>query len=348
MAEWEMMGALEQKKKSSLFPVPAGDNLSRENDFRKRSSTWAQMLFCSPPLHFPSRSVSHIHMQTHCSVNPWWMSTSQMWGYEVWGFPFPRGLWWLGWDRGPMLRKQSRLHFLLSQRERGKRVSDQCFISFLRQNTDHGGGHGKSRSRRNGGGRGRTLSLSAGPPLPVWGGSPLLGTPWSHPLLRGASVLASNGALNQQPWKANGGVRHAYTHTHARPDYWSGKHTYPHSLSDRKQCCLEQTSTSCVYWGLFTEMAQSKSIMSCPVHHYHHHSRDITAHLLIATLPYLCLQLPANHKHSPHSPHWWPKFGNVSVSGSRFSVKFATNWNTLGLNCLFFPFTHHVDRRPNI
>lgn len=253
------------------------------------------MLFCSPSLHFPSRSFSHIHMQTHCSVNPWWMSTSQMCGYEVWGFPFPRGLWWLGWERGPILRKQSRLHFLLSQREERERVSDQCFISFLRQNTDHGGGHGKNRSKGNGGGRGRALSLSAGPPRPVRGGSPLLGAQWSHALLRGTSLLASSGALNQEPWKANGGVRRA--HTRARPDYWSGKHTYPHSWSDRKQCCLEQTSTSCVYWGLFTEMAQSKSIMCCPLHHCHHHSRDITAHLLIATPLYLCLQAPANHKH---------------------------------------------------
>lgn len=30
----------------------------------------------------------HVHMYT---LNLWWMSTSQMWAHERWGFPFPRG-----------------------------------------------------------------------------------------------------------------------------------------------------------------------------------------------------------------------------------------------------------------
>lgn len=77
------------KSKPSPFSIPVGANLSRENDFRKGSSTQAQMLFCSP-LHFPSRSFFHTHADTLLSL--WWMSTSQMWGYEVGGFPFPRGL----------------------------------------------------------------------------------------------------------------------------------------------------------------------------------------------------------------------------------------------------------------
>lgn len=202
-----------------------------------------------------------------------------------------------------MFRKQSRVHFLLSQRDERERVSDQCFISFLRQNTDHGGGHGKSMSRRNGVAEEEPfpsqlrLHFLCEEEVPCWACSDLILGYEAFP------SLASRRALNQQQWKANGGVRRAHTHTHACPDYWSGKHTHPHSRPNRKQCCLEQTSTSCVYWGLFAERAQSKSIMSCPLHHYHHHSRDITAHLLIATRPYLCLQPPANPKHLQQPPH---------------------------------------------
>lgn len=124
---------------------------------------------------------------------------------------------------------------------------------------DHEGGHGKNWSRSSGGGKGRALSLSAVPPLPVWGGgSPWLGAQWSHDSnLWGASVLANGDALNRQPWEAKGGVRSM--HTHMPVLIIAVESTPPHSRPNRKQCSLEQTSTSCVCWGPFTKRPQSKS-----------------------------------------------------------------------------------------
>lgn len=76
---------------------------------------------------------------------------------------FPEALGGLGGSEGASLVNRAGS---ASGLVRG-RVSDRCFMSFLRQNTDHGGGRGKSRSGRNRPGRGRALSLSAASLLPV-------------------------------------------------------------------------------------------------------------------------------------------------------------------------------------
>lgn len=149
-------------------------------------------------------------------------------------------------------------------------------------------------------------------------------TCWAHSdLILSYEALPSRRAAAL--WTGSNGRRMGRVrgaHTHACTDYWSGKHTHPYSRSNRKQCCLEQTSTSCVYWGPFTERAQSKSIMSRPPYHYHHHSRGITAHLLIATRTYLCLQPPPTPKHPQQSPSLmtqvWTCF---SVRKSAFPLK---------------------------
>lgn len=125
---------------------------------------------------------------------------------------FPGAIGWLWRERGPLLCKHNRLHFLLGQKKGRGSECEQCFMLFLRQNTDHGGGRGRSRTWRNGGGRGRALSLSAAPPLPVWGGSPLLDAHWSHSRLRGASALARSGSLNRQLKKENWEVRCMHAH----------------------------------------------------------------------------------------------------------------------------------------
>lgn len=53
---------------------------------------------------------------------------------------FPGAIGWLWRERGPLLCKHNRLHFLLGQKKGRGSEREQCFMLFLRQNTDHRGG----------------------------------------------------------------------------------------------------------------------------------------------------------------------------------------------------------------
>ena len=85
---------------------------------------------------------------------------------------------------------------------------------------------------------------------------------------------------------------HTHTHTHACPDYHSGKHTHTHTAGPTGSTAARNKQALPVCTGARSQREPNQNPMSCPLHHYHHHSGDITAHLLIATRPYLCLQPP--------------------------------------------------------
>lgn len=84
---------------------------------------------------------------------------------------------------------------------------------------------------------------------------------------------------------------HTHTHTHACPDYHSGKHTHTHTAGQTGNTAVWNKQALPVY-GAHSQSGPNQNLMSCVLHHYHHRSADITAHLLIATRPYLCLQSP--------------------------------------------------------
>lgn len=160
--------------------------------------------------------------------------------------------------------------------------------------------------------------------------------------------------------------------SHRRQIRGQGLDTHPHTRTQTRLSWLSQWKTythphswlfptgSTAGWDkqalpvcarAHSQSKANQTPMFCPLHHYRRHSADITAHLLIATRPYLCLSVCLHPKHpiQHHPHHRQPKLGHVSPCGSQlFLLKLTTNWNTLGLNCLFFPFTHHVDRRANI
>lgn len=168
-------GGLLNKSTSSSSSIAAGVNLSKRKTFSGKDHQHQHRCSSVLSLFAPTGSLYPIYTCRHISLSicdgcPLHKCEQMKSGDSR----FPGAIGWLWRERGPLLCKHNRLHFLLGQRKGRGSEREQCFMLFLRQNTDHGGGQGRNRTWRNGGGRGRALSLSAAPPLPVWGGSPLL------------------------------------------------------------------------------------------------------------------------------------------------------------------------------
>lgn len=88
----------------------------------------------------------------------------------------------------------------------------------------------------------------------------------------------------------------AHTHTHKNThtslswlSQWKTYILHPHSRLTGNSAAWNKQALP-VLTGARSQRGSNQNPMSCPLHHYHHHSGDITAHLLIATRPYLCLQ----------------------------------------------------------
>lgn len=95
------------------------------------------------------------------------------------------------------------------------------------------------------------------------------------------------------------GLTHTCTKTYTRLSWLSQWKTYthPHSRLTGNSAAWNKKALP-VLTGARSQRGSNQNPMSCPLHHYHHHSGDITAHLLIATRPYLCLQ-PPNTQRNP-------------------------------------------------
>lgn len=172
--------------------------------------------------------------------------------------------------------------------------------------TKHGRWRRTWEELEQGGTSGRALSLSAAPPLPVWGGSPSLAGQWSHhtsPLVipEKRTVLWATNHNNHNRETEEWGT---CTRTHMPVLIIAVENSHPLCRPNRKQCYSKQTSTSCANWGLFTERPQSKtnvlSTASLSASFRRHYCPFAKNHMALFMLT------PPKPKHQMHLPHWWP------------------------------------------
>lgn len=185
------LGGLLNKNTSSSSSIATGVNLSRRKTFSGKDHQHQHRCSSVPSFFAPTGSLSPIYTCRHIALSirdgcPLHKCEHMKSGDSR----FPGAIGWLWLERGPLLCKHNRLHFLLGQRKGSEAESTSNALCYFWDKTrimeEDKGGAGLGGT---GVVRGRALSLSAAPPLPVWGGSPTLDAHWSHPRLRGASVL---------------------------------------------------------------------------------------------------------------------------------------------------------------